>query len=351
MSRVFRPERLSRFGPSGKRTKAGGGSDGERDDRAMTTSGWPRSGSSSAGSSSLHLAAYARQRVPRGGLGVHRRRLLLAGVPDLRGGASVCSSTAGTRSRGRCRRTGSTRRSNGFAGLQQRDERPTRRGGGHEHHLATLPWFRSRRRRAGDGGAGALLPDPHMEGTMHEGGAAGQAHPPCEVWGVAPSSRWGGQWMLAFRTGSSSSKTHVRTEMAAALGIGVGPGRRVPGVDGRQPRSPTCTAEASMAMRFVFESMGDTGPRLRFTWDAARIPTVVTWRNGWRSRAAPGSSSRVPDGGLRSGMGNAGSGRTSAHLVSEGVRLPAMKNAAQAGSSGGLNRLNFTTTAIPRGPG
>ena len=30
--------------------------------------------------------------------------------------------------------------------------------------------------------------------------------------------------------------------------------------------------------RLVFESMGDTGPRLRFTWDAAD-PTVTTWRN------------------------------------------------------------------------
>jgi hypothetical protein len=30
--------------------------------------------------------------------------------------------------------------------------------------------------------------------------------------------------------------------------------------------------------RLVFESMGDTGPRLRFTWDASD-PTVTTWRN------------------------------------------------------------------------
>jgi Protein of unknown function (DUF1579) len=30
--------------------------------------------------------------------------------------------------------------------------------------------------------------------------------------------------------------------------------------------------------RLVFESMGDRGPRLRFTWDASD-PTVTTWRN------------------------------------------------------------------------
>jgi hypothetical protein len=30
--------------------------------------------------------------------------------------------------------------------------------------------------------------------------------------------------------------------------------------------------------RLVFESMGATGPRLRFTWDASD-PTVTTWRN------------------------------------------------------------------------
>jgi hypothetical protein len=30
--------------------------------------------------------------------------------------------------------------------------------------------------------------------------------------------------------------------------------------------------------RLVFESMGDTGPRLRFTWDASD-PRVTTWRN------------------------------------------------------------------------
>jgi hypothetical protein len=30
--------------------------------------------------------------------------------------------------------------------------------------------------------------------------------------------------------------------------------------------------------RLVFESMGETGPRLRFTWDASD-PTVINWRN------------------------------------------------------------------------
>ena len=30
--------------------------------------------------------------------------------------------------------------------------------------------------------------------------------------------------------------------------------------------------------RLVFESMRDTGPRLRFTWDAS-VPGVITWRN------------------------------------------------------------------------
>jgi len=38
--------------------------------------------------------------------------------------------------------------------------------------------------------------------------------------------------------------------------------------------------------RLVFESMRDTGPRLRFTWDASG-PGVITWRN--EMAAADGS--------------------------------------------------------------
>ena len=82
--------------------------------------------------------------------------------------------------------------------------------------------------------------------------------------------------------------------------------------------------------RLVFESVGDTGPRLRFTWDASD-PTVTTWRNELALEATPGSSSRStrwcrPDGqGIERTLASA---EAIGHLVSRPSVVPAAKNAA-----------------------